>query len=53
MPSPIILGGSEVIKGDGRMVVLCVGRHSRVGHFVHEVHRSALEKKSEIEHRLH
>lgn len=48
MPSPIILGGSKIEKGDGKFVVLCVGKHSRVGHFVHEVHRSATEHKSEV-----
>jgi hypothetical protein len=34
MPSPIILGGSQIMEGDGRFVVLCVGKYSRIGNFV-------------------
>lgn len=35
LPSPIVLGGSEVIEGEARMVVLCVGKNSRVGSFIY------------------
>ena len=27
--SPIVVGGSRVIEGEGRMTVLCVGKYSR------------------------
>lgn len=29
--SPIMIGGSQVLSGNGRMLVLCVGRLSRQG----------------------
>lgn len=32
--SPVLLSGSTVKSGEGRMVVLCVGKHSRRGEFL-------------------
>lgn len=32
--SPVLLGGSTVKAGEGRMMVLCVGKYSREGHFL-------------------
>lgn len=34
MPSPIVLNGSDVIDGEARILVLCVGRFSRLGYFI-------------------
>jgi magnesium-transporting ATPase (P-type) len=49
LPSPIVLGGSEVMSGEGKMIVLCVGKSSRIGDFVYEVHRTAVERRCEVE----
>lgn len=32
--SPVLLSGSTVKSGEGRMIVLCVGKHSRRGEFL-------------------
>ena len=32
-PSPVLLGGSKVLNGGGKMIVLCVGKCSRQGEF--------------------
>ncbi len=31
--SPVVLGGSTVIEGEGRMMVFCVSKYSRKGEF--------------------
>jgi len=48
LPSPIILAGSEILSGEARMVVLCVGKFSKIGSFVYEIKRNNLYKKSEM-----
>ena len=50
--SPIVIGGSKVIEGEGRMTVLCVGKYSRVGVFTHSIHLSAVQRKSIEEQKI-
>lgn len=47
-PSPVILSGSRVISGCGKMIVLCVGKYSRRGEFISLIHQSTVERKKEL-----
>ena len=47
-----MIGGSLVTEGEGRMVVLCVGKYSRNGIFTNLVHHSAVQRKSKDEKKI-